>query len=321
MLLLPDKWLWDFWLAEHAGEWHVFFLQADKRLPHPDERHWHPTIGHAVSGNLEDWKYLGTVLSPASGPAFDDAATWTGSIIRHGGEWLMFYTGNARADDAKRQRIGLARSPDLATWTRDARGALLDDLPPPYENRHFPGRWHDRSLRDPYVTPDPVRGDWRMHFTARVESGDADGAGCIGVARSENLLDWKVLPPAVSPGIAGELEVPQLMELEGRWYLLFCTAGSRLGKAFAAAHPDAARRSGTHYFMSHSPDGPWSLGPGMFFAGDEQGSRYAGKLVRKDGNLFFLGFLNHDPEGGFVGGLSDPTPVLVAADGSLSLDQ
>lgn len=319
MLLLPDKWLWDFWLAEDNGDWHVFFLQADRTLPQPDDRHWHPTVGHAVSRDLTDWDYLGTALAPSAGPAFDDATTWTGCVVRHGGEWLMFYTGNARADGAKRQRIGLAHSPDLVRWTRDPRGALVDELPPPYENRHYPERWHDRSLRDPYVVEDPVRGGWRMYFTARVEDQDADGAGCIGMAWSGNLLDWEVLPPAVAPGIAGELEVPQFMEIGGRWYLLFCTAGRRMGKRFAEANPEAARQSGTHYFMSDSPDGPWRLGPGMFFAGDEQWSRYAGKLVRKDGGLYFLGFLNHDPDGNFIGGLSDPAPVAVAADGSLSL--
>lgn len=320
-LILPDKWTWDFWLAEDDGAWHAFLLQADKSIGDPEQRHWHASVGHAVSRNLVDWDYLGTALAPAPGPAFDDSTTWTGCTLKHGDEWLMFYTGNSRASQNKVQRIGLARSRDLHTWTRDPASPLVDDLPAPYENRHFPDRWHDRSLRDPDVRPDPTRGGWRMHFTARVENQAADAAGCIGAAWSSDLLNWTVLPPVVAPGIAGELEVPQFLEINGRWYLLFCTGANRLGREFLARHPETAGFTGTHYFIADGPDGPWRLGKGMFFVGDRRGSRYAGKLAQTRDGLFFLAFLNFGEDGQFVGGLSDPVRVIVDGSGELTLAQ
>ncbi len=320
-LILPDKWIWDFWLAREGDVWHVFFLQADRALRNPDLRHWNSSIGHAVSRNLTDWDYRGTVLQPSLEPGFDDATTWTGSIVNHGNEWLLFYTGNAKADNAKVQRIGLARSPDLQNWTRDPAGAIIDNLPAPYENQHYVERWHDRSLRDPDVSADPLRGGWRMYFSARVTDRDADSAGCIGMAWSRDLTHWEVLPPAVSPGIAGELEVPQFLHIEGRYYLLFCTGSNRIGASFAGKHPQAAIQSGTHYFIADHPDGPWKLGSGMFFAGDERWSRYAGKLVNDGADWSFLAFMNQGPDGAFIGGLGDPIPVRIGAGGELRLER
>jgi beta-fructofuranosidase len=320
-LFLPEKWIWDFWLAEDGDTWHVFFLQADKAIGDPELRHANASVGHAISRDLRSWGYLGTALSPDARPGFDDSTTWTGSVTRHNGEWVMFYTGNSKKSHNTVQRIGMARSTDLHAWKRFSANPVIDDLPAPYENRHFPDRWHDRSLRDPDVRPDPVRGGWRMHFTARVENQDADAAGCIGAAWSADLTHWQVLPPVVAPEIASELEVPQFLEINNRWYLLFCTGANRLGARFKAAHPEVAGITGTHYFLADTPDGPWRLGPSMFFAGDARGSQYAGKLVPTRAGLFFMGFLNFDAEGKFLGELSDPIPVAVSLDGSLTLSK
>lgn len=321
-LRLPDTWIWDFWFAEAAPPsrlTHVFFLQAERSLGDPEQRHWNVSIGHAVSRDLVAWDYRGTALAPSPGPAFDDATTWTGSVVFHDGLWWMFYTGNAKADDAKRQRIGLATSPDLATWTRHLGNPILD-LPEGYEE-YDPARWHDRSLRDPFVFRDPSGRGWRMLFTARRPDGPADEAGVIGAARSDDLVTWRALPPPIAPGIAGELEVPQYFEAGGRHYVLFCTGANRLSARFRAALGDTPALTGTHYFMAESPDGPWRLGPMPFFAGDHRGTAYAGRVHRApDGRLLFFAFLNKTADGAFVGALSDPVPVRVHDDGRLQLE-
>ena len=46
---LPDRWIWDFWLARHGDDHHVFYLQAPKSIGNPDARHWNVSVGHAVS--------------------------------------------------------------------------------------------------------------------------------------------------------------------------------------------------------------------------------------------------------------------------------
>ena len=97
---------------------HVFFLHAPRSLGHPDLRHSHAQIGHAVSRDLRDWEVLPTALSPGPPGAFDDQATWTGSVLQAGGRWHMFYSGISTRDDGRVQRVGLATSEDLGTWER-----------------------------------------------------------------------------------------------------------------------------------------------------------------------------------------------------------
>jgi beta-fructofuranosidase len=121
-LKLEDKWVWDLWLAPEKvdGKWHIFFLQAPRSLIDPDLRHASATVGHATSADLIDWHYVGTALEPGAVGAWDDRATWTGSIVKSdNGLWHMFYTGtNKSKENGFVQRIGLATSTDLITWTK-----------------------------------------------------------------------------------------------------------------------------------------------------------------------------------------------------------
>jgi beta-fructofuranosidase len=317
---LDDRFVWDFWLADDGERHHLWHLQAPKSIGDPDQRHWNATIGHAVSDDLVTWERTGDALGLSPTPAFDDATTWTGSVIRHDGRWFMFYTGNARADAMKRQRIGLATAASpFGPWTKHP-GNPVVDLDPRHYEEYPSGRWYDRSLRDPWVYPDPAGRGWRMLFTARIPDGPADGAGCIGQARSDDLLTWETLPPLIAPGISGEMEVPQFMAIDGRFYILFCTAASKLSASFRETAGEAARLTGTHYFVSDAPDGPWRLGPLPFFAADEAGSLYASRLHRmRDGRIVLMGFRNLRPDGSFRGGVSDPIPVEAAPDGALRL--
>ena len=106
-LRLPDKWIWDFWLAQDDHDYHIFYLQAPRSLREESLRHWNVSIGHAVSSDLQHWRILPDALYPATNrEAWDDFTTWTGSIIRHDGCWYLFYTGGARAEDGLVQRIG-----------------------------------------------------------------------------------------------------------------------------------------------------------------------------------------------------------------------
>ena len=64
------------------------------------------------------WDYLGECFGPAES-GWDDLAIWTGSVVRDGGHWRMFYTAvNSEGHGVYDQRIGSATSTDLHTWTR-----------------------------------------------------------------------------------------------------------------------------------------------------------------------------------------------------------
>lgn len=321
MLALDDKWIWDFWLARNGDDWHVFFLQADKALGDPDLRHWHVSIGHAVSTDLKNWRHPGPCFAPAPAPAWDDGTTWTGSVVQDGaGLWHLFYTGTTKAEDCLKQRLGHATSTDLHNWQR-VDGGLALDLDPALYEEYMPGRWHDRAFRDPHVIPDPAGKGWLMFFTARATGfEEANAAGAIGLARSSDLSRWKLGPPVYAGGDFGQLEVPQVFEMNGRWYCLFCTTANFWSKKYAAGY-GAPAVGGTHYLVADNPLGPWKAAAGAFLDGTASCARYSGKIVRTDGGAVFLAFENAGPDGKFIGRVCDPVPVAARADGSLALEE
>lgn len=316
-IALAEKWIWDFWLARDGDTWHAYFLQADKRLGDPELRHRHVTIGHAVSRNLRDWDHLGTCFGPSAGPAWDDWTTWTGSVLKGPDDvWHLFYTGTSHADSGMQQRIGHATSSDLHTWQRVGSGLALDISGPLYEP-YTPGAWHDGAFRDPWVIPNPDGAGWLMYFTARVPGLDeANAGGSIGLATSEDLNRWTLQPPVYRGGMFGQMEVPQVLEIDGRWYCLFCTAAEHWSEAYRTINPQSPV-CGTHYLVADHPLGPWRLAAGDFFDGALPCRRYAGRIATTDDGPRFMGFIHTTPEAAFVGAVSDPIPVVVAADGRL----
>jgi beta-fructofuranosidase len=316
-LALPTKWIWDSWYVRDGDLWHGFFLQADKSLGDPDLRHFNVTQGHAVSRDLKAWEHRGTSFAPSEGPAWDDYTTWTGSVVEgDDGLWHLFYTGGSRAEDGLKQRIGHATSRDLHNWERVGDGLALD-IDGRYEE-HTPGHWPDRAMRDPWVMRDPG-GGWMMFFTARVPGRDEPNAGgAIGFATSPDLYKWTLEDPVYTAGDFGQLEVPQVFEVAGRWYCLFCTAPAHYANAYRATYPGAPAR-GTHYLVADDPRGPWTVAPGRFLDGDPAIDRYAARIVDTGDGLVLLGFA-HNPGGGpFVGEITDPAPVTVDEDGWLHL--
>lgn len=319
VIALDDKWIWDSWYARDGDDWHGFFLQADKSIGDPELRHWNVTQGHAVSRDLTAWRHLGTCFGPADGPAWDDYTTWTGSVVRDdGGLWHLFYTGTSRAESGLKQRIGHATSTDLHHWSRVGDGLCLDLDAALYEE-FAPGRWHDRAFRDPWVMKDPRGPGWLMFFTARVSgAAEANAGGAIGLATSPDLETWTLRPPVFS-GSFGQLEVPQVLRLGGRWYCLFCTDAAHWSAAFAAQYPGRPV-TGTHYLVADDPLGPWQVAPGPFLDGTAEGRRYAGRIVVTGEGPVLMGFLQAGPEG-FVGIVDDPVPVRVDDAGRLALQE
>jgi beta-fructofuranosidase len=320
-LILPDKWVWDFWLAQDGPDYHIFYLQAPRSLGDSELRHWNVSIGHAVSQDLWEWQVLPDALSPspADGDAFDNYTTWTGSIIRHEGLWYMFYTGGSRAERGLVQRIGLATSTDLVHWKKHPVNPLIAADPRRYELLDL-DLWHDQAWRDPWVFGHPNEGNFHVFITARVNYGPTDGRGVIAHARSDDLIHWETLPPVTRPGDFGHLEVPQLVEIEGRYYLLFCAQAS-VHSARWRQRTGREPLTGIHYLVADDPLGPFRLSTDEFLVGDMVGSLYTGKLVLNPQNQWLmLASRMFTRDGAFVGALSDPFPVTADGAGRLSVE-
>jgi beta-fructofuranosidase len=318
-LALADQWIWDFWLYRDGADWHIYFLKADKSLGDPELRHRNVTQGHAIGRDLVNWTYKGTGFAPAPTPAWDDWTTWTGSVLRDpAGLWHLFYTGTTRDGAGMHQRIGHATSTDGHSWERVGNGLCLDLSGPLYEE-YDPALWHDRAFRDPWVMTDPAGDGWLMYFTARVPGrGEPNAAGAIGFATSPDLSTWTLQPPVYAGGMFGQMEVPQVFEHGGRWYMMFCTAAEHWSSAYKAFNPQPPV-TGTHYLMADNPRGPWTVAPGPFFDGHTPARRYAGKIVDTGTGLAAMGFVHGTSDRPFVGEVSDPLPVSVGEDGQLTL--
>lgn len=304
MFDLPGSWVWDFWFADDGEQYHLFFLYASRALHDPDARHYRASIGHAVSTDLVSWTQVADALVRSDPPAFDDLATWTGSVVRHpDGTWFLFYTGSSLAADGKNvQRIGYATSPDLHVWTKAA-GPVLQAGAPWYETLES-GAWHDEAFRDPWVYADPDGDGWHMLVTARAPHGAPDGRGVIGHAWSRDLRRWELRPPLSAPSGSGfgQLEVMQVEVVDGRPVLLF---------SCLAEHASAARRTttgGTWAVPAGSLTGPFDVEAAYPLTDDRL---YVGRLLRRrdDGQWMLFAFHHTGPDGEFVGGVSDPMPV------------
>ncbi|MDO9590167.1 MAG: glycosyl hydrolase family 32, partial [Microcella sp.] len=157
-LELGDSWIWDFWFAVDGEDVHVFYLQAPRSLGDPNLRHHRASIGHAVSRDLRTWKVLPDALHSGEPGAFDDLATWTGSVLRVDDEWHMFYTGVSRTEGGRVQRVGRASSTDLVTWVKH--GQVLEADPQWYET--LADGPHEEAWRDPWVWWDQSSSQFHM---------------------------------------------------------------------------------------------------------------------------------------------------------------
>jgi beta-fructofuranosidase len=318
-LKLSDKWLWDFWFAKDNDDYHVFYLRAPNTLEHEWQRHFHVSVGHAVSKDLKAWTVLPDALHPShdNPNAFDNYTTWTGSIIKHEGLWYMFYTGSMKQEKGLVQRIGLATSKDLIHWEKHSHQPLIEADANYYELLDLES-WHDQAWRDPWVFEH--EGSFHMFITARLKDGVADARGVIGHAVSENLLEWQVCPPVTEPGEFGHMEVPQLVKVQDKYYLLFTVGHGQYSKSREAR--GVKKQTGTHYLVSDNPFGPYRYLTDDFLSGDEHGTLYSGKLIQDaKGGWQFLAFKNSNEHGEFIGELSDPIPVVVLDDSRLQLGE
>ena len=312
MLRLPDTWVWDSWYLDDGERYHGFYLKASRALLDPDRRHHRASIGHATSADLSTWTELPDALVASDEPAFDDLATWTGStIIGPDGRFHLFYTGISREFGDRVQRIGHAVSDDTLTWTRlDVPTVCADP------------RWYEtyaltehEPWRDPWVYRDDGVGVWRMLITASTADGVAGARGCLGTAVSTDLANWIVEPPLTTPAGLHQFEVPQTLEVDGRFVLVWCMRRIDVGEQAAAPGDGGAPITGTWSAPAASLSGPFHL---QHAEPIRVPGTYAGRVVEtREGGLVLLAFADVESDGAFGGHLIDPVAVHLTARGTL----
>lgn len=310
----PDYWVWDFWFADDGERFHLFYLHAPKSLGHPDLRHRNARIGHATSTDLLNWADHGQVFDAGAPGTFDGSATWTGSIVRDdAGLWRMFYTGSLFLSPdtfANMETIGHATSSDLFTWTKQPGPVCVAD-PEIYEVLGG-SSWPEEAWRDPWVFRNPGDRLWHMLITARGQDGTEPDRGLMGYATSPDLESWTVQKPLSATGTGfAHLEVFQVIEIEGRNHIVFCCDTAKL------CGTRAGQSGGVWTMPVGDMPGHVDFSQARLLVGEQL---YAGRIVKdRQRQAFLMAFNNVTTDGQFMGGISDPLPVIVDADGYLSL--
>ena len=214
------------WIKDNNGVYHLFF--------HNEGHVSGNAIEHYTSTDLQSLDYVGVALR-GNPSGWDSRGLWAPHIIQYEDTYFMFYTGVEGDGPDSKQRIGLATSTDLMTWTRypvnNCPGTSGDGCI--YECNECWTTWDDppgsynQQCRDPFVIWDSVNRRWVMFATAK----SLNQFGVVTVAYSANLLNWAGAgfidaTRRLATGVAGQTtggqsENPHVMSYRGTHYLLF----------------------------------------------------------------------------------------------------
>jgi hypothetical protein len=222
---------------------HLFYIRHNYWYYQPpgNPSLWHPeldekNLGHAWTSDFVSWhgpaagdKTDTTGIKVRSGK-FDELHVWAPTIIKKSNgdpTFYMFYTGVRNEGGRENQRIGVATSTDLNTWTQvdsvvlSAPQVLWVKTNP---TAHYGG---SQQLRDPFVLEYPIgSGSYIMYFVAVDSSTGSAEDMSVGAAKSTDLRTWSPLPKPFAatqrPTLQGHthiVESPHVFAHNGQWWM------------------------------------------------------------------------------------------------------
>lgn len=215
-----------------------------------------------------NWEDHGPMTEPGPRGTYDGSGIWTGSLIKHEGEYWHFYTG-FNLDSENPQTLCVAKGKDLHNFQKVDANPLVAPI-----DGFEPVDW-----RDPFVFFNEEEGLWWMVFSARLAKGPHWDRGCIMAAASKDLLNWDVIPePIYIPGDTFCPECPELWKEGDLWYLVYSRFSENVG---------------TVYRVGTSPRGPFRTPKDEYLGGRRW---YAAKSAEHpEGGRTFFGWI-HDKE-------------------------
>ncbi len=290
---------WDYWFAQDRGTTYAFYLQA---TPETRAKTGASTVGLATSRDLIHWTEKGEVLRANPKGEWNNGWIATGSVWKHGGDWLMVFTAVGKDGG-----IGLARSRDLLKWEKVGPVRFRDlafEVPRGdyWQAKGFAAgtRLTYTVLADCYVLPEAMGGWYYMVANAVFDQEPPDKRGCCALLRSRDGREWQGCGILAAPRQFDRLETQQLWRHGNRWYLYF-----------GAARENPIFRANCLYTAT-SMQGPFEPAPGNIDLPDGQGYYIAKVIAAPDGRDVFLACIG-------ASSLSLPYPVTYSRDGSITL--
>jgi beta-fructofuranosidase len=270
---MGDAW---YFVDEDTDTIHMFYLTrrlGDDGLPF---------VGHAVSQDLHAWQTLAPALHQGARGTWDDRQLCTGSVIKRQGRYWMAYAATNTTDSSDEnpwriQRAGMAVSDDLINWSKLAENPQTMAGPPYYEGVSGAQR-KMAHWRDPFMIDTGAK--VYQLICARRNTGDVTSRGTVALTCSDDMRTWEVLAPIEHDLVAEEIEVPQIYQIQGRWYLVFCTLGRFLSPEFAKRYEGRVPERSNFAMVSDARFGPYRIhGTGQIARHGLDEYFYAGQLV------------------------------------------
>lgn len=277
--------MWDAWYVNDNDTVHAFHLKE-----HAGEN-WN--VGHIYTKDLLHFKPMRDILETLPEEKYPDdcLGKFTGCAVMKDGVCYLYYT---MRDKNRSEKIGLATSTDMEHFSEYEHNPVL--VPDKKLFKVCP-KGKKTDCRDMLVVFDDERGKYFGYFAAMAEIPGRGELGVIGVAESENLIDWKNQKIVYVPEFNGVVEVPNVFRADGKWYMTLMTS-AQYGAKGAVSDPNL--NSFIIWASSDEPDGEFVCGEENVFIGtsainggyalrcvDYKGKKYA-MYIERSANGFAI---------------------------------
>ena len=238
------------------------FLQGAGDPRQAEDARYVGGIAHLTSADTLRWSEQTPALVPGPPGSGDDLGLYSGSTFFHEGIFYLFYTGRCSAEDGRVERLRLATSSDGVHFARREETVVEADVRY-YEARPLDSPDGTVNWRDPDVTWCAEEGRFYLVCCAR----SADHQGALGLARSEDLLHWEVLPPLWVNPRSNMMECPHWVRVDGRYAVCYSQGTGWLTAQGRRETPAELQEDGVYCVTAPGVGGPWSDGDRRALAG------------------------------------------------------
>ena len=308
----PGYFLWDTWYMPVGDLVHCYHLTL--RRPGVDAKtHDERWISHCVSRDLINWENRGQILGPDPDNPDDNDHLFTGCAVWHNGRGYLYYCMRAQA--VYKQAMALATSSDGDHWVKYPHNPVITPDPRWYATLGKP--FNFQECRDLTIIADP-RGGFLGYYVARLNEGrELVDTHCIACVHSDDLIHWDHLPPAFAPRKYNIAEVPEVFELNGRYYMTLLT-GHSYGNRGLFSDPNVT--TGTVYAVADQLPGPFRELKNNVLLGSSSYGPLSARSVFFEGRRYLM-YSDHEyfhprDDGGntVIGTLSTPKGLRTSGD-------